>query len=153
MDVWQQNTRERVKKLTCISYAHFWLSFNMLSRCCVIFLFRCISLSLPLLKMTNSVSRSICAVNQDDDILFSLIVNFSQVPYGYGGVAGCYDSEERLKSVKMKNGNWFIFERCSTWMIDCSHFFALHFSLYSGARFFLQATPRIFHGLVSKRAN
>lgn len=23
----------------------------------------------------------------------------------------------------MKNGNWFIFERCSTWMIDCSHFF------------------------------
>lgn len=30
-------------------------------------------------------------------------------------------------SREMKNGNWFIFERCSTWMIDCS--FSFFFSV------------------------
>lgn len=37
-------------------------------------------------------------------------------------------------SREMKNGNWFIFERCSTWMIDCS--FPFFFSLW--LQFFFQ---------------
>jgi len=39
----------------------------------------------------------------------------------------------------MKNGNWFIFERCSTWMIDCSHFFRTALFTSFSSHFFRRA--------------
>lgn len=152
---WWLHGNKTVKKLTCISYEHFWLSFNILSRCCFFSLAGWVTASSIWLLKNDKFCKPInmlCAVNQHDDILFSCwVCHMDMVGRNKLGVWRARERKnEKWKLIyiwTMLNMNDWLqsFFRTALFTFSSTHLSSLHvFNFYS-------ASTRVFD--VSKRAN